>query len=916
MTAMTHSSSKLRPSWLLLGGLFLLAAPALAQEEGDAPEGDAPKAPLKKNPPFINGRNIPVPGTIPTLKAQPLKDGKGPTRLPATPTKLAPAPTPPPPPPPALPVISAAGGKKEGGGGDDESFANLKSAGNKNCKPLPGSQKVVFDFKGDILELVNAISKVTCKNFILTNKVRGQKFEILSPSPITVDEAWRAFLSALEANEFSVIQVGRYFKIIQAADGVRAPVSMYGTGADAPIDDRMVTVMWKPQHSGDVNAVVNYLNIFKSNKGQIHPYQPTGLIVATDFGTSIERLKRIFDEIDQPGALEQVHVVNVEFAGAQEIAEKLSQVFEPQKAAAAPGAKGPSRIKMAPQAVPPGENAGNPPPQPGAEGGEDEGVVAVSKILADERTNKLIIIASDRAFKQILALMRELDVPEMNGDGQIHVLRLKHANAEELSSTLASLAQGKPTTPKAAKGGKGPAAPGSAAPAAGAGSASLFEGEVKVTADKSTNSLVITASKADLASMKRVIEKLDVPRFQVFVEAVIMEVAVKNDRQVGVGMHGGIPLELDGEQTPILFANTPSKELSSLIGTTNPIGLASLLGLAGAFGGPALEGFDQLPGGISIPSVGVVLQALQSTNDVNIVSTPHLLTMDNEDAEIQVNEKRPFPSGLTLGGLGGLGSLAGLAGGAAGQNAQGLGNLAGLGLGSVNFNREDIGLTLKLKPQINDEDYVKLEIDQELSDVAGTDQVTGQVITSKRAAKTTVVVRSQDSVVIGGLVRDRETISESKLPLLGDLPLLGWLFKRQAKAVEKVNLLLVLTPYIIRGPADFRTIFERKMQERKDFANRYFGSGADYNAPIDWKRKMGPLAAYRQSMNKELNRAENEGPGSDDDVIIRGGEEDKKVNKVIGPVDTSPGSEPTPPIDVPVVPDQPIPVPETPPVEP
>ncbi|CAN0582411.1 unnamed protein product, partial [Laminaria digitata] len=215
-----------------------------------------------------------------------------------------------------------------------------------------------------------------------------------------------------------------------------------------------------------------------------------------------------------------------------------------------------------------------------------------------------------------------------------------------------------------------------------------------------------------------------------------------------------------------------------------------------------------------IPAIGVVLQAIQSTNDVNVVSTPHLLTMDNEEAEIQVNEKRPFPSGLNLGGgLGGLAGLAGQAGGAAGA----LGNLGGIGLGSVSFNREDVGLTLKLKPQINDEDYVKLEIDQELSDVAGVDQVTNQVITSKRSAKTTVVVRSQDSIVIGGLVRDRETLDEAKTPLLGDIPLLGWLFKRRQRKVEKVNLILVITPYIIRGPDDFRIIFERKMKERKEF---------------------------------------------------------------------------------------------------
>ncbi len=324
---------------------------------------------------------------------------------------------------------------------------------------------------------------------------------------------------------------------------------------------------------------------------------------------------------------------------------------------------------------------------------------------------------------------------------------------------------------------------------------------------------------------------------------------------------------IGGEQSPILFGNTPSSELSSLLASANPLGLASLLGFAGAVRGPTLAGTESIVQG-GIPAIGVVVQALQSSNDVNVVSTPHLLTMDNEEAEIQVNEKRPFPSGLSLGGLGGLASQLGGAGGAAGA----LGNVGGLGLGSVSFNREDIGLTLKLKPQINDEDYVRLEIDQELSDVAGTDQVTGQTITSKRAAKTVVEVRSQDSVVIGGLVRDRETIDEAKTPLLGDLPLLGWLFKRQQRTVEKVNLLLIITPYIIRGPDDFRKIFERKMQERKDFIDRFYGTydeNDEYRAKIDWNQKQGPMAMYRQAIRKELQKAENEGPGAPGETVIR-----------------------------------------------
>jgi general secretion pathway protein D len=731
----------------------------------------------------------------------------------------------------------------------------------EGCVPMSPGEERIFNFKGDIEKLVKTISELTCKNFILTSKIRSQEFEILSGNPVSIEGIWRAFLSALEANDFTVTRTGNYYKIIQANDGVRSVLPIYEEGSNVPVYDRMVTRIWKLTYATDTNSVVNYLNIFKSAPGgQIHPFPGSNIIVATDYGSVIEKLERILEEIDRPGALEQVHVVPVQFASASEMAETLTQVFEPQSGGARTARRGGAVVKN-PKAKVQLERQARAQGQADAEPGE--GIASISKILADDRTNKLLIIASEQAFRQILALLRELDVPEDSTQGQIHVVRLSHADAEELSNTLSSLAQGSGQSQRSnarRRGGNNQAAQG------GGGTAALFEGEVQVTADAATNSLVITASKSDFSSMKRVISELDVPRFQVFVEAVIMEVSTSNDRTLGVGWHGGVAPTIDGERSPIILSNTPNNELSSLINSASPLNLASLLGLAGAVRGPTLPGTETIVQG-GIPAIGVVIQALQSTNNVNVVSTPHLLTIDNEEAEIQVNEQRPFPSGLTLGGLGG--ALGGLAGGGNQQAAGALGNVPGLGLGAVNFNREDIGLTLKLKPQINDEDTVRLEIEQELSDVAGIDQVTGQVITSNRSAQTVVAVRNQDSVVIGGLVRDRETIDEAKTPLLGDIPLIGFLFKRSQKTIEKVNLVLILTPYIIRGPDDFRKIFERKMEERREFVNRFYGTSVEFRAAIDWDRKLGPLAWMRQSMREELLKAENDGPGAPNERIIR-----------------------------------------------
>jgi general secretion pathway protein D len=769
------------------------------------------------------------------------------------PTAVTPVPTPAKPPennPPVEAINKAPKKPDEETSREPKELTELEVASRSGCKPLNPEAKITFNFKGEIQELVRTISKTTCKNFIITNKVRSQKFEIVSPTPITVTQAWQAFLSALSANEFTLVQNGRYYEIIQSADGTRAAVPIYGAKTTAPTYDQMITKIFKPEYASDVNAVVNYLNIFKSGKGQIHPFAASNTIIATDFGSSMARLERILSEIDRPGALEQLHVVVVQYATASEVASKLTEIFEPQ----GKGPKIPSPITRV--AIKPGQPQST---EPEVEA-ETGGVLTVSKILADDRTNKLIIIASDRAFSQMQSLLRELDVPEDTTDGQIRVVKLRHADAEELATTLSNLATGQASTPRGANQPSRPPVQNAVAPRPGAsGAASLFQGDVRITADVATNSLLVTASKADFTSVNRVINDLDIPRLQVFVEAVIMEVAVNNDRTLGIGFHGGVAPVIDGQETPILFSSTPNSSVSSLGAATNPAAFASLLGLAGTARGPTLAGSEAIvPGGI--PAVGVVINALQTNNDVNVISTPHLLTLDNEEAEIKVNERRPFPSGLNLGNPSALA-------GAGGNPA-----LAGLGFNSVSINREDVGLTLKVKPQVSDADYVRLEIEEELSGVAGIDQVTGQVITSNRAARTTVVVRSEDSVVIGGLVADRETIDEGKTPLLGDLPLIGWLFKQEKKSIQKVNLILILTPYIISGPADFQKIFERKMKERREFMELFYGQSGEYRAAVNWERRVGPISSFARTIQTELQKAENEGPGNSDQTVIRADE--------------------------------------------
>jgi general secretion pathway protein D len=370
----------------------------------------------------------------------------------------------------------------------------------------------------------------------------------------------------------------------------------------------------------------------------------------------------------------------------------------------------------------------------------------------------------------------------------------------------------------------------------------MFEGEVRITPDKSTNSLIITSSNRDYATLRLVLDKLDRPRRQVFIEAVVMDLDVSDQTNVGVAFHGGAPVTTGGESSLLLGGFQASKS----IGFPNPAGGADLVsGLAAGIRGPDLASTDQLiPGstGLSIPAFGIVLNALATSGKSNVLATPHIIATDNVAAEIQIGQNIALQQNVG----GGLQNLAGLAG-AAGGGANPLGLLGGLG-GGFAAPRQDVGNKIKVTPHINESNQVRLEIDQESSSPGASNGDLGAVSINKRTANTTVVVADQQTVVIGGLMQDAYTTTRTKVPVLGDLPILGALFRTTETLKKKTNLLLILTPHVIRDQTDLRRIFERKMQERQEFLDRYFVfSGEDWTPPRDWTRTNGLVEDIRKS---------------------------------------------------------------------
>ncbi len=366
------------------------------------------------------------------------------------------------------------------------------------------------------------------------------------------------------------------------------------------------------------------------------------------------------------------------------------------------------------------------------------------------------------------AIIQIVPMAETFAERNIYFYALVNANAEDVAKVLSGLQAGRP-----------PTATGVTQRISSTGN--RFEGPIQIVPDKATNSLVITASQTDYDALTKVIRQLDIKRRQVYVEAVIMEVDLVKLKDVG-------------------------NDVSALIGYTSS--RANLTVLGGINQPPEnLFSLVNLPAGISLQWLNIrdALHALQSNSSVNILSTPQLLASDNKQAEINVGENRPFISGSSE---------------------------TTTGTVLTKIDRKDVGITLRLTPQILEDDVVKLDVFQEISTVNDTvSQTVGNVAvgptTNKRSATTTIIVNSRQTVVIGGLIRDTRSLTEQKIPLLGDIPLLGWLFKFKSSRNEKTNLLIFLTPYIVKDQAELTAIKERKRLEASDYLDREHVQGRD-----------------------------------------------------------------------------------------
>lgn len=591
---------------------------------------------------------------------------------------------------------------------------------------------VSIDFNDvDIEVFIKFISELTGTNFVIDQRVKGN-VTIISPTKISVEEAYEVFESVLDVHGFTTVESGEVTKIIPAPYARTMSIkTLLQEEAEAPTD-KIVTQLIHLKYA-DPNEVKQLCAPLVSKSSVILAYEPTNMLVITDVYSNITRLMRIINAIDVTGIGKEISVIPVEFADAQELVRIVDQVFNEER----------RQRKQVKQAI---------------------------NLVADERTNLIVSLASEADTVRIRKLIEMLDKKMPRGKEKIHVVYLQHAKAEDLAQVLQEIPS---------KGEQEGADPGKRV-------APIVSEGVQITADKTTNSLVIRAEKDDYQILQDIIEQLDIQRSMVYIECLIMEINKEKSLNLGTEWIAGGEASASGKEGVFGGGFAGGAALGGDPGffstrgaITGQASAASLLPPGFSLG---IFGESVTVGDLSLPTIQAVIQLYKKDKDVNILSTPQILTTDNETAKITVGKNVPY---LT-------------------KAATGDTNYS-------NYEYKDVGISLEITPQINKDRQIRLEIVEEVQRLETTTDLF-QPTTLKRTIETTVLVDDKNTVALGGLIDESLSSTQYKVPCLGSIPGLGWLFKSVGKANDETNLFVFLTPHVVHSAQEAEAIHESKQQ--------------------------------------------------------------------------------------------------------
>jgi general secretion pathway protein D len=588
----------------------------------------------------------------------------------------------------------------------------------------------------DIQEVIRAISQISKKNFLVDPRVKGT-INIVSATPVSPALGYDILLSALRLQGYAAVESGGVTKIIPEADA-KLHIDSLSQGRG----DKLVTRVFILKYES-ASQLVNIVRPMIAPNNIVVAYPSSNALVVTDYASSVKRIEKLIESIDQPNA-DAPMVIPVRHASAVDLANIIN--------------------KLMPEASAP------------QTGGDDNQRFV---LIADSRTNGLLLRSDNPGrIARVKELVSKLD-SAANVPGNIHVVPLRNSDATKLAQTLRSVISG--DTSAAAAAPQGGVQPIASSGASGGG---------MIQADTASNSLIVTASEPVYNNIRSVIDKLDVRRPQVFVEALIVEVTADKAAEFGVQWQDLSGANKGGTN---IIGGTNFGTTSNIIGASkniSSVGQGLNIGL--------VRGTTTLPGVGTVLNLGMLARALESDTNANILSAPNLMTLDNEEAKIVVGQNVPFITG---------------------QYAQ-----TGSATTATPFQtieRKDVGLTLKIKPQIMQGNTVKLQIYQEVSNVV-TSSISSAagITTNKRSIESNILVDENQIVVLGGLIQDSVTDVASKTPLLGDIPLLGGLFRYETRQHTKTNLMVFIRPYIMYQTDSYQKLtgerYDQMNKQRQD----------------------------------------------------------------------------------------------------
>ena len=640
--------------------------------------------------------------------------------------------------------------------------------------PLPAlaeEESYTLNFKdADIKELIKFVADVTGYTVIMDPRIRAN-IQVISKDPVNEQQLYDLFLAVLSSHGYAAVKTGNVLRIVSDKTVRTSPVPVV-TGNRRGNAEFITQVMELENISA--TKLIPVLRPLVPQEGHMAAYSDTNAIIISDTAENVQKLIEIIAKLDR-SSLHETEVVKLTYASAEETVRILTQVLKPQAADKSTS--------------------------------EEDRV----SLVADSRSNSILLSGTGQARMKAMALISQLDTA-LDKVGNAKVIALNHANAKDLAPILAKVSQNMSRLDPGQAGGKGAAAAGNTASS--------------IEADESTNSLIVTAPSEVMEGLQAIIDRLDVPRAQVLVEAIIVEVTQGDLKNLGMdwlvadkqGGFGGSNQSngLVGSVAQGAFDDDEEKALTGLA--------AAIAGIPGAVWG----GFNFDVDGTSFAAI---ITALQTTGETNILSTPSLMTLDNNEATIVVGQEVPFVTGS--------------------YTSTGTGSTTP-GNPFQTISRKNVGITLKVTPHVNEGGQITLDILQEVSGLASSEQSTVDVVTNERRIETRVNTRDGETVVLGGLIQDDVNEVISQVPILGDLPLIGRLFKKTKTTVSKKNLMVFLRPTVIRSSEKSLEVSRREYQRIRDVQRYKHARGVDlFDDDVlpmlpDWEKQIRDAERLKQ----------------------------------------------------------------------